>query len=343
MLLDIDEGSTEAVIDGECSSACLPNDGDLSPAVVIPAGAARPVPAFAAGGWPRDTTLPFAWRSGDVPPEWARDPIRQAAEHASDTSAARSPRFVYRSTAGDTIRYTPSFPDFCRLGIACATRNMPGFWAVWLRPHGTDFSWGNLRWCQRNGDDGCFDLRRVVIHELGHVTGLNHPSSAGFNLAPHETVMHAVTPARPAAGSGRHAFGRCDVATLQELYDVPTNQTSISTCNDVPTDLVLSASDTSVPVGSPVRMRAVLRIADLSSLGQLADNVLNGRFVKLRYRRVGQDAWTVLWLDPQSSGGRYELSIAPQANLELQATFPAPDDEGLRFSASQIVTVRVTR
>jgi hypothetical protein len=241
------------------------------------------------------------------------------------------------------MRYTPVFPEFCRLGIACASRNMPGFWAVWLRPHGTDFSWGTLRWCQRDGDDGCFDIRRVVIHELGHVAGLNHPSSAGFNLGANETVMHAVTPARPSAGSGRHAFGRCDVATLQELYDVPTNGTGISTCNDAPTDLSLSVSDTSVPVGSPVRVRAVLRLADLSGLGQLAGNVLNGRSVKLKYRRLNEDSWTVLWLDPQSSGGRYELSIAPQSSLELQATFPAPDDEGLRSSSSAILTVRVTR
>jgi hypothetical protein len=343
LLLDVDHGTTEAMIDGECSTACQPNDGELDPAAFIPAGDARPVPAFAAGGWPRDTTLPFAWRSGDVPPDWARTPIRNGAEDASDSSASRSPFFVFRSTADDTMRYTGSFPDFCRLGIACASRDMPTFWAIWLRPHRSEFSWGTLRWCQRDGDDGCFDLRRVVIHELGHVAGLNHPSSAGFNLGPNETVMHAVTPARPSPGSGRHAFGRCDVATLQELYDVPTNSTRISTCNDVATRLSLSASDTSVPVGSPVRLRAVLRIQDDDSFGRLADNLLNGRSVKLKYRRLGTDSWTVLWMEPQSSGGAYELSLAPQADLELQATFPAPDDEGLRFDSSPIVTVRVTR
>jgi len=343
LLLDVDQGTTEAMIDGECSTDCTPHDGEISPAAFIPAGAARPVPAFAAGGWPKDSTLPFAWRSGDVPPEWARAPIRAGAEDASESSAARSPRFVYRGTAGDTIRYTPSFPEFCRLGIACASRNMPGFWAVWLRPHGTDFSWGTLRWCQRHGDDGCFDLRRVVIHELGHVAGLNHPSSAGFNLAANETVMHAITPARPAPGSGRRAFGRCDVATLQELYDVPTNTTPVSTCNNVPTDLDLVASDTSVPVGDPVRLRATLRVSDLGSLGQLAGNVLTDRSVKLKYRRAGSDdSWTALWMDPQASG-RYELSLAPQATLEFVAVLPAPDDEGLRYSASGTVTVRVTR
>ena len=65
-LLDVDSGATVALIDGECSNACQPNDGDLAPADFQPAGAPRPVPAFAAGGWPRDTTLPFGWLSGDA-------------------------------------------------------------------------------------------------------------------------------------------------------------------------------------------------------------------------------------------------------------------------------------
>jgi hypothetical protein len=111
LLLDVETGTTEAMIDGDCTLVCTPNDGELDPSAFIPAGAARPVPAFAAGGWPKDTTLPFSWRTGDVPPEWAREPIRNGAEDASDTSVARSPDFVYRSTADDTIRYTGSFPD----------------------------------------------------------------------------------------------------------------------------------------------------------------------------------------------------------------------------------------
>jgi hypothetical protein len=342
ILIHVEHGTTEAMIDGECSTSCTPNDGEVDPAAFLAAGAARPVPRFSAGGWDKDVTLPYAWRTGAVPPTWARDPMRAGADDASETSNARSPRFVYRSTANDTIRYTTAFPDFCRLGIACASRNMPTTWAVWIRPHGYDFSWGTLRWCQRDGDDGCFDLRRVMLHELGHVAGLNHPSSAGFNLAANETVMHAVTPARPAAGSGKRAFGRCDVATLQELYDVPSASTPISTCNDVATDLSLSVSDSVVPVGSSVRLKATLRVADRDSYGQLADNPLSARSVKLKYRRAGSDAdWTTLWMVAQATAGRYELSLAPQRDLELVAAFPAPDDEGLGYSASSIVMVKV--
>jgi hypothetical protein len=342
LVLGLESGSTEAMIDGECSTTCHPNDGDLVPADFGPAVAARPVPAFAAGGWPRETILRYSWQPGAVPPAWAQGAIEAAANDASDTSGARSPDFLYQGSADDSIRYTPLFPDFCRFGIACATRDMPDFWASWIRPHGTDFSWGTLRWCQRDDVSGCFDLRRAMIHELGHILGLNHPSSAGFELEPQETVMHAISPARPRPGSSRHAFGRCDVATLQELYDVPANDAPISTCNDVATTLRLGSSATAVNWEEPVRLRAVLRVADRATFGQLAGNVLNDRAVKMRYRRAGSSAaWTVLWMQPQPSGGVYQLTIAPTFDLEFQASYPVTRSEGLRYSESDLMTVRI--
>ncbi len=265
--LDVDSGATVAIIDGECTSACQPNDGDVAPADFQPAGAPRPVPAFAAGGWPRDTTLPFGWLSGAVPPDWARTAVVNGATDASQTSASRSPRFVFRGGAADTIRYTPQFPGFCRYGIACASRRharLLGGLAASAR-HGLQL--GHPALVPAEDSAGCFDLRRVVIHELGHVAGLDHPSSAGFSLAAKETVMHAITPARPSPGSSRHAFGRCDVATLQELYDVPTNDAPISSCNDVPTTLALSASTPAVAPGQSVRLRAELQVTDLPATG----------------------------------------------------------------------------
>jgi hypothetical protein len=330
------------MIDGECSTTCAPNDGELLPAAFGPVGPARPVPAFAAGGWPLDKGLGFSWQAGEQPPAWARPAITSAAADASETSKARSPQYGYRAGADETVRYTSSFPTFCRFGIACASRNLPAFWAMWLRPHGTDFSWGTLRWCQREDGSGCFDLRRVILHELGHINGLDHPSAEGFRLAANETVMHDITPAKPSAGSTRHAFGRCDVATLQELYDVPSNSTPISSCNDVATELTLSASRLVIGPGESVRLRAVLRVADRSPFGLLAGNTLDGRSVRLKYRRSGSaDAWTSLWLEPQASFGRYDLTITPTSDWEFQAAFPAPAGEGLRFSSSAIVKVRV--
>ncbi len=341
--LEVETGASGGMIDGVCITDCEPNDGDLSLSAYLPAGAARPVPSFAAGGWAAGKVLTYRWGDGAVPPTWARDALRAAADDAGSTSGASGPRFVYRSDASDSVRYTGAFPSYCsRSGIACAARNMPTFWGVWLRPHGTDFAWGTLRWCQKDSSSGCFDIRRVLLHELGHVTGLNHPSTAGFTLGVHETVMQAITPAKPKPGSSRHSFGRCDVATLQELYDTPTNQTAISTCNDVTTKLELSAAGGTIDAGASVKLTAELHIVNKSAYGELAGNPLNGRSVKLKYRRAGSDdAWNTAWMRSQYSSGRYSATIAPQQTWEFKATFPAPTDEGLRYSRSEIVKVKV--
>jgi len=41
------------------------------------------------------------------------------------------------------------------------------------------------------------------------------------------------------------------------------------------------------------------------------------------------------------NSGRYELTITPQASWEFKATFPAPQAEGLHFSRSEVVKVKV--
>ena len=44
--------------------------------------------------------------------------------------------------------------------------------------------WGALRWCQKTGaSSGCFDVRRVMLHELGHGLGLQINAGHGLNLA----------------------------------------------------------------------------------------------------------------------------------------------------------------
>lgn len=339
--IDAETGSTNAMIGGECTTSCEPNDGDVPDAAFTPAGAARPVPAFAAGGWAQNKVLSFSWATGQVPPKWARSGLVSGAADATDSSRSQSPTFRYRSWAYNTVRYGPSFPTFCRLGIACASRAMPA-WAVWIRPHGTDFSWGTLRWCERTNTDGCFDLRRVMLHELGHIAGLNHPSTAGFTLAPYATVMHAITPARPKPASRRHVFGRCDVATLQELYDLPGSKALVSSCNNVVTVLRLSASQSTIAAGDSVQLVAMLKVADRTEYGRLGGRKLAARTVKLKYRTAGSDqGWSTLWMRPAAAPGRYRATISPRATWEFKAVFPAPADEGLRFSGSNIVKVKV--
>ena len=339
--LDADTGATNAMIEGRCTTSCQPNDGDVPDAAFTPAGMARPVPAFSGGAWPLDKVLAFSWQTGNVPPTWARPALVSAADDAIRSSVSRSPRYRYDSSASNSVRYTASFPTFCRFGIACASRAMPA-WAVWVRPHGTDFSWGNLRWCEKTNTDGCFDLRRVMLHELGHIAGLNHPSAAGFRLAPYDTVMHAITPARPQPASRRHIFGRCDIATLQELYDLPGSKALVSSCNDLATAIALTASSTSVAMGDTVRLVADLKVKDRPEYGRLGGRRLHGRTVKLKYRAAGSgEAWSTTWMRPLTATGRYGVNIAPRGTWEFKAVFPSPADEGLRFAGSTVVDVKV--
>ena len=110
------------------------------------------------------------------------------------------------------------------------------------------------------------------------------------------------------------------------------------------TTLDLSASTPAVAPGQSVRLRAELAVTDLPAMGLLGGNLLNDRSVKLKYRRAGSDdAWTVLWMEALGHSGAYELTIVPQASWEFVATFPAPSDEGLRYSASDILKVRVNK
>ena len=97
-----------------------------------------------------------------------------------------------------------------------------------------------------------------------------------------------------------------------------------------------------VGTGESVRLKAQLRIRDWDDYRQLAGNPLNGRSVKLKYRRAGSsDDWTTVWMKGLGSLGRYESIIEPQSSWEFKATFPAPADEGLRYSRSDIVKVKV--
>jgi hypothetical protein len=310
-------------------------------AAALPLKDPTPVPIY--DRWGSWQVLQFRFHTTDASPAWMRSAVIAAAEDATETSKSLSPIFVPTDgSANGTIRYTTSFPSGCSTSIACASHDGDS-WTLRMRPHGYDFRWGNLRWCERAANSGCFGAEHVALHEFGHAIGLGHPESEGYHLPPHSTVMHQVTPAMPEAAWDRHAFGSCDVASLQEQYGLPTMSTRIASCNDVQTTLSLDVSDTTAIVGQRVTFRATLRIKGSSAYGELSGIRLNGREVQLRRRIAGSTgSWTISAMRATESPGVYSLTLAPGRSYEFRAVFPAPDGEGLRGSSTDTVLVRVT-
>jgi hypothetical protein len=294
--------------------------------------------------WSPQTVLNWDWNESAPPPSWMRSTIREAADDADVVHRARVPWFLYRDGSPDTFRYTTSFPDGCSTSIACASRNVPHSWTIRFRPQGYEFRWGSMRWCQANLVNGCIDVERVALHEIGHVFGLRHPEDLDFRMRPPDTVMHQLVPTRPNSGWSMKAFGRCDIAAFQESYGTPLMATPISTCEDIDTRVTLTASASTIDAGDTVVFRARLKTANVGSYGQLANMPLNDRSVQLRRRRVGlSGGWSTYWMSMSGDApGEYRITLSQFASFDYQAVFPAPDNEGLNGDSSDVVTVRTT-
>lgn len=320
-------------------------DLDLEPGASAPdstpTATRKPVPIHQR--WSTWTVLDFKFHATDSSPGWMRTAILAAAEDATDSSNAMSPIFTPASGgASGVIRYTATMPEACSAAIACASHSGSS-WTLRMRPQNHDFRWGRLRWCEKTDANGCFDAERVALHEFGHIIGLDHPETAGLQLPASATVMHRVTPSKPNAGWGRHKFGACDVASLQRMFGLPTMSTRLSTCDTVPTRVVLSAPATTMSRGQKVTLTAVLRTQSGSALGARANMRLNERSVQLRRRPVGSTgSWVTSWMKSTGTPGTYSLSLIPAQSYEYRAVFPTPDDEGLAGSTSSDLVIRVT-
>ncbi len=268
---------------GIADPGAAPDTGPVPGEPGMPVVALRPVPEWNGLRPPAGVPLGYRPPAADGTPGWLRTAIEAAVEDAARSRRSRAPVFRRDPDGNGAFRYTALFPAGpCADGIACATWSWPDIWQVRIRAHGFPFRWGTLRWCQVDPSDGCFDVERVILHELGHIIGLGHPESEGWSLPVRETVMQHITPARPAPGSAMHAFGPCDVATLQERFDLPTASGLVSTCNDPETELALSVDASPDPRTGTLTFRASLRISDDVRWGRLAGNRLAGRQVELQ-------------------------------------------------------------
>ena len=97
----------------------------------------------------------------------------------------------------------------------------PDWFAVYLRENGHRFDWGTLRWCEATDrPNGCYDAENITLDELGHVLGLDHHDNLADDSDYGDAVVQTYSRIKPNAFYNAHVFGRCDIATLQQSYDV---------------------------------------------------------------------------------------------------------------------------
>jgi hypothetical protein len=289
--------------------------------------------------WPLDTTLGYRWWTGAVPPSIIRTAVSAAAADANASRRSRAPSYAYSSSAPNGVSYGPDNP--CGVnGLACFRRDPAGsYWHLWLRENGHRYDWGTLSWCEMTGSPyGCFQAETITLDELGHVAGLDHHANLPDDSDYLDAVVQAYSHARPQVGWNASAFGRCDVATLQQTYDVATWLTPYSTCLDVPTALTLAAAPSAVSTGAAATFTATLR-SDGS--GRLAGNPMAGRLVVLQ-QRSGSGWADLVAMAAGVSVGTYTAAFAPKGTQDFRAIFRKPATEGVRGATSGVTTITVT-
>jgi hypothetical protein len=312
--------------------------------VAWPVAGHGPDPTLSGSFWAKDTSLTYRWRSGEEPPSALKTAIKAGAADSNASKASRAATFTYSSSGSNPIEY--GLDVTCGVnGIACFTRDVPDGFTMGFREHGHRFDWGSLKWCQMLSTpwpNGCFDVENIALDEFGHVEGLGHHVNYSDNRDYTDAVVQTVSRTKPSSGWNAHAYGRCDVATLQTTYDVPAATTKISTCLDLDTTLGLAASSTSIIPGQSVTFTATLKIATSSSYGQLSGNALASRTVNLQRRSLGGSSWTsVTAMTDGSTSGTYKATVSPTTTYEWRASYAAPSSEGLQSSASSPLTVAV--
>ena len=309
----------------------------LALAGVAPATAHDPDPTFSEL-YAQNKVLQYRWTASGTPPTAMKTAINDARDDANASRKSKSPTFDYDTGAGNVIYYGTDVP--CGVnGLACFQRDPPGWFGVWFRENGHRYDWGTLRWCELSGSpDGCYDAENIALDELGHVLGLDHHDNFADDSDYRDAVVQTYSRTKPKSGYNAHVFGRCDVAALQQEYDVQTTSTLYSTCLDLPTLATLSASATTITAGAMVTFTTTLTS---NGTGRLSNNAISGRTISLQQRTA--TGWAdVMTMSPASAAGTYTASLTIRASQDYRALFRKPSNEGLRTDFSPAISITVS-
>jgi hypothetical protein len=310
--------------------------GAIVPALA-PAVAHSPNPMLGGGLFAQNQALEYRWAGGGTPPSAMKAAINAAAEDSNASRRSKAPVFDDASGASNTIYYGVDVP--CGVnGLACFSRTAPDGFRMWLRENGHRYDWGTLRWCEMTGDpDGCYEAETITLDEFGHVLGLDHHVNYADDSDYADAVVQTYSRTKPRTGWNAHVYGRCDIAALQQAYDVLSATTLYSTCLDVPSSLGLSASRTSVVAGAVVTYTATLKSA---GTGRLSNNLVAGRTVVLQRRTA--TGWADMQVMAPGSSGTYTAQVVAWSDMDVRALFRKPSNEGLRSDASPEIPIDVS-
>jgi hypothetical protein len=308
------------------------------------AAAHGPDPVLSGGPFGQNQVLRFRWRAGSEPAAVIKTAIKAAATGANASRASKAATFTYDASGPSPIGYGAGAT--CGVnGLACFTRNAPNDFTMWFREQGHVFDWGTLKWCQAYASppNGCYDAENIALDEFGHVEGLNHHVNYASDSDYEDAVVQTYSRTKPSAGYNKHAFGRCDVARLQMMYDMLLASAKFSTCLDMSTVLTITASSTQIVVGGSTTLTATLKVVDADAYGKLGGNSVSGRAVTLQRRAAGTTTWIAVATMPAGSGnGTYVLAQRPGSATEYRAVFATPSNEGINGDSSPAVRVDVT-
>lgn len=239
--------------------------------------------------------LTYKWGQGTYP-NWFRTSMTTALESdwpAPAFNNSATPTFAYNSSGAGTVFYaaTTGAPACDQVAwIGCSANWGRTDWKVWLR--------STTCWADSGSYSGtCFDVRRVALHEIEHVTlGVaNHDSQGELN-----TIMGSSTPSSPNQGWNTHHIQPCDEAAAQLLYDVASSAGVYAGCFDhvlhhgtsgLVSAATVAATSYWACVNSGVTVSGRLAIATDSAYQALSNNPLTGRTLWFDRRPVG-GSWT---------------------------------------------------
>jgi hypothetical protein len=251
-----------------------------------------------------------------APPSWLQMNVNNALNGDWDSAnTTRSPYFSLLSGPGEiatiywaTNAETPN-TDECPIDMWAACTDYRTNGQVEDRWKSTTFSRDNPSgalnswFCELDPANGCYDTRRVTLHEAGHAAGMSRVTSNGHEhfpggaaTNPDHSVMHNPPIPKASPGYNQRWLGTCDVLSLAIDYDLDDFAGVYPGCADhlgapaaqnadIDTTVTQSTTTLTLCVNQSFSFTGTARIVTAAILGELSGNGLAGRTVSI-YRRT---------------------------------------------------------